>query len=82
MDTIGPDQRELRRRRVAIALLAGVVVFALLFPWGGGIVPDPPVCYGMFGWWDVPCGGWPAVAAGAVTALAVWLALSWWDRRR
>jgi len=57
------------------ALLAGLVVFVLQFPWGGGVDTDPPTCYGMFGLWTVPCGGWPTVAAGAMTALLVWLVL-------
>jgi len=91
MNAIRPDQRDASprdvsespaKRRVALALLAGIVVFALLFQWGGGIEPLPPICYGMFGWWTVPCGGWPAVGAGSLTAAVVWLALWWWDRRR
>jgi hypothetical protein len=57
------------------ALLAGVVVFVLQFPWGGGNAADPPTCYGMFNLWTVPCGGWPTVAAGALTALLVRLVL-------
>ena len=57
------------------ALLAGLVVIILQFPWGGGVDTAPPTCYGMFHWWTVPCGGWPTVAAGAVTALLVWLVL-------
>lgn len=69
-------------RKVAAALLAGLAVFVLLFQWGGGQSPDPPTCFGMFGWWTVPCGGWPAIAAGALTAGVVWLALLWWDRRK
>jgi len=56
------------------ALLAGLVVFGLQFPWSG-VDTDPPTCYGMFHLWTVPCGGWPTVAAGAVTALLVWLVL-------
>lgn len=58
------------------ALLAGLVVVALQFPWGGGASTDPPTCYGMFGAWTVPCGGWPTLVAGAVTALLVWLVLA------
>lgn len=83
MDALPRDvSKSQTSRRVAIALLAGIIVFALLFQWGGGIDLLPPVCYGMFGWWTVPCGGWPAVAAGAATGVVVWLALRWWDRRR
>jgi hypothetical protein len=67
-------------RKVALALLAGLVVFVLLFYWGGGTSSDPPTCFGMFGLWTVPCGWWPA-AAGALTAGVLWLALWWWDRR-
>ena len=63
------------RRLGVAALLAGLVVFILQFPWGGGIDPDPPTCYGMFALWTVPCGGWPTVVAGAITALLVWLVL-------
>lgn len=69
------------RQKVAVALLAGLVVFVVLFPWGGGTASDPPTCFGMFGWWTVPCGGWPAVAAGAVTAGVVGFVLWWRDRR-
>jgi hypothetical protein len=29
----------------------------------------------MFGAWIVPCGGWPTVVAGLVTALLVWVVL-------
>jgi hypothetical protein len=57
------------------ALLAGLVVFVLQFPWGGGVTIDPPTCFGMFVAWTVPCGGWPTVAAGVVTALLVWVVL-------
>ena len=68
-------------RKVIVALLAGLVVFVFLFQWGGGVDTDPPTCFGMFGWWTVPCGGWPAVGAAALTAAAVWLGLWWRDRR-
>ena len=62
--------------RLGVAgLLAGLVVVVLQFPWGGGVDTDPPTCFGMFGAWTVPCGGWPTVVAGAVTALLVWLVL-------
>ena len=56
------------------ALLAGLVVAILQFPWGGGIVPDPPTCYGMFAAGRYPAAA-PTLAAGAVTALLVWLVL-------
>lgn len=74
------ERQRSTRTKVAIALLAGLVVFVLLFQWGGGTASDPPTCFGMFGWWTVPCGGWPAVVAGALTAGVVWLALWWWGR--
>lgn len=69
-------QRPISTRRLAVAaLLAGLVVVVLQFPWGGGTASDPPTCFGMFGAWTVPCGGWPTLLAGAVTALLVWLVL-------
>lgn len=57
------------------ALLAGLVVVVLQFPWGGGVDTDPPTCYGLFYAWTVPCGGWPTLAAGTVTTLLVWVVL-------
>lgn len=62
-------------RLVIAGMLAGLVVVVLQFPWGGGNSADPPTCYGMFAAWTVPCGGWPTLAAGAVTSLLVWLVL-------
>ena len=67
-------------RRAAVALLAGLVVFVLQFP-SLIIESNPPICHGMFGAWTVPCGGWPAVGAGALVAGVGWLALSVWDPR-
>lgn len=69
------DQPPSVARLGVAALLAGLVVVVLQFPWGGGIDPDPPTCYGMFAAWTVPCGGWPTLAAGLATALLVWLVL-------
>lgn len=69
------------RAKVAIALLAGLVVFALLFHWGGGVDTQPPVCFSMFGWYTVPCDAWVSWAAGAVTAGVVFVALWLSDRR-
>ena len=57
------------------ALLAGLVVLVLQFPWSGGIDTDPPTCFGMFAAWTVPCGGWPTLAAAAITACLVWIVL-------
>jgi hypothetical protein len=69
-------ERRISARRLGVpALLAGLVVVVLQFPWGGGTASDPPTCFGMFGAWTVPCGGWPTLLAGAVTALLVWLVL-------
>ncbi len=69
-------------RRLAVALLAGLIVFTLLTYWGGCIDTDPPHCFGMFGWYEVPTAGWVAPTAGLVTALIVYLAVWWLDRRR
>ncbi len=66
-------------RRWTLIILAGLLVFALVFPWGGGQDSDPPTCFGMFGWYTVPCGGLPAVAAGVAAGLVVWLMLIWRD---
>ena len=56
------------------ALLAGLVVFVLQVPFRG-IDTDTPTCYGMFSAWTVPCGWWPTLAAGAITAFLVWIVL-------
>ncbi len=64
------------------ALLAGLVVFVLQFQWGGGIDTDPPTCYGMFGAWTVPCGGWPTLIGALVTALLVWVVLVLKENRK
>lgn len=70
------DRRPLSPRRLGVAaLLAGLVVFILQFPWGGGNSADPPTCYGMFGAWTVPCGVWPTLLGAGVAALLVWLVL-------
>lgn len=70
------ERRTTSYRRLAVAaLLAGLVVVALQFPWGGGVATAPPTCYGMLGLWTVPCGGWPTIVAGAVAALSVWFVL-------
>jgi hypothetical protein len=67
-------------RRAAVALLAGLIVFALLWP-RAGVDTLPPICFGMAGY-IVPCEGWVAPAAGLATASLVWLALWLWDRLR
>jgi hypothetical protein len=69
-------RRSVSLQRVSVrALLAGLALFVLLFPWGGGIDPDPPTCYGVFGpFWTVPCEGGIAVAAGGLMAGAVLMA--------
>jgi len=75
------DQTERQGRRwtlakVALALLAGLVVLVLLFP-GSGVDTLPPQCVSVFGY-SVPCAGGVAVAAGAATAgvvgLLLWIA--------
>lgn len=70
------ERRPASPGRLAVAaVVAGVVVFGLQFPWGGGQDSDPPTCFGMFAAWTVPCGGWPTIAAAVLTALLVWVVL-------
>lgn len=59
--------------KVAIPVLAGLVVLVLLFP-ASGVDTLPPECYSVFGY-TVPCGGGVAVAAGTATAAVVGLLL-------
>ncbi len=69
------DRRPASPIRLGVAaLLAGLVVVVLQFPFAG-IDTDPPTCFGMFYAWTVPCGGWPTLLAGAVTAALVWVVL-------
>lgn len=62
-------------RLLVAALAAGLVVFVLQFPWGGGVDTDPPTCFAMFNLWTVPCGGWPTVIGAVVTILLTWVML-------
>ena len=55
--------------RLAVALLAGLVVHLLLFP-ASGVDTIPPVCYSLIGSYEVPCGN-VSYAAGAITTLLV-----------
>jgi hypothetical protein len=64
--------------KVAIALLAGFVMFLLLVQTSGA---EPPLCYGFLAY-RVPCEGGTAIAAGAATAGVIALALWLSDRRR
>lgn len=66
--------------RIAVALLAGVLVWVLLAP-TGGVDTLPPQCSGVFGY-GVPCGAGLSLAAGAATAGFVGLALWRTGRRR
>lgn len=65
--------------KVAVALLAGLVVLVLLFP-ASGIEPIPPECFSVFRY-TVPCQGGVAIVAGAATAAVVG-SLLWLKRRR
>ncbi len=61
--------------RIAVPLLAGLVVWVLLAP-TGGVDSLPPQCSSVFGY-GVPCGAGLSIGAGAATAgvlgLALWL---------
>lgn len=76
MNQTEPHGRRWTLAKVAIALLAGIVVLVLLFP-GSGITREPPECFSVFGY-TVPCGGGVAVAAAVATAgivgLLLWIA--------
>ena len=66
-------------RTIILALLAGFVVFVLLFR-GSGTGAIPPTCYSLLSY-TVPCEAWVAWAAGAATAGVVGLVL-WMNERR
>jgi hypothetical protein len=61
--------------KVAVSLIAGVVVVVLLIP-SGGFDTLPPTCWSVFGH-EVPCNANLSYAAGAATAglvgFAFWL---------
>lgn len=63
--------------KVALAMLAGLVVLVLLFP-ASGIDPLPPQCFSVFGY-TVPCEPGASLAAAAATAALVGVLL--WLRR-
>lgn len=65
---------------VALALLAGIVVFGLLTPVHGADT-IPLQCFSVVGY-QVPCDNGVALTAGATTAAIVGLALWLKDRRR
>lgn len=67
--------------KVVLAVLAGLVVFAFLFYWGGVQTSDPPRCFGMLGY-TVPCDTRVSWAAGTFTAAVVLVVLWLGDRRR
>jgi len=60
--------------KVAVPLLAGLVVFVLLFP-ASRSTDIPPECYSLFAYYNVPCGSGVAITAGVATAVVVGLAL-------
>lgn len=60
---------------VGVPLLAGVLVFVLLFP-VAGIDPIPPQCFSAFSY-NVPCIDGLAVVAGIGTAVVVFLLRRW-----
>ncbi len=66
-------------RTIIVALLAGFVVFVLLFR-GSGTGAIPPTCYSLLGY-VVPCEPWVAWVAGAATTGVVGFGL-WMNERR
>ena len=66
--------------KVAVAMLAGVIVLVLLYP-ASGVDPLPPRCFSVFGY-SVPCDAWVSWAAGAATAGIAGLLLRLKGRRR
>ena len=65
--------------KLAVPILAGLVVLVLLAP-ASGVAALPPQCWSVFGY-GVPCGSGLSLAAGAATAGVVGLAL-WLNGRR
>lgn len=51
---------------IIVALLAGLLVLLILFP-ASGVDSDPPVCRAML-FYVVPCEGWIAPLAAALTS--------------
>ena len=66
--------------KLAISLVAGLIVIVALLPWHG-VDTDPPQCFSMFDY-RVPCGSGLAFAAGSAAAGAVGLTLWLVSRRR
>ena len=82
METTQP-RAAANRTRFIVALAASLIVFSLLFPWGGGQdAVEGAACFGMFLWYTVPCGGGVAIAAGLATGALAWMVLWLIDRRR
>ena len=64
--------------KLAVPLIAGLVVLVLLAP-ASGVATQLPQCWSVFGY-GVPCGSGLSLAAGAATAGVVGLAL-WLEGR-
>ena len=62
--------------KVAVALLAGLFPFVLLFP-ASASTDVPPECYSLLAYYNVPCDARVAWAAGvamaALAGFALWL---------
>lgn len=65
--------------KFGVPFIAGFVVVVLLVP-GSGVDSDIPRCQSVLGY-DVPCGAWLSLAAGAATAGVIASAL-WLNGRR
>jgi hypothetical protein len=81
MDPTGRQGTWSTAAKLAIVVLAGLIVLVLLFP-ASGVDTLPPECYSVFGY-TVACGGEVAVAAGtgvaAVIGLLLWIVSRWRD---
>jgi hypothetical protein len=80
MDPTGRQGTWSTAAKLAIVVLAGLIVLVLLLP-VSGVDTLPPECYSVFGY-TVPCGSGISVAAGAAAAAIIGLLLWFAGRPR